>query len=71
MVGETALPADNDSISYQMQVQFIKDAYRYTIDVAVQAWLVGISRGKHTHFEAEFTGLLTHEGKPLPQKAKF
>lgn len=32
MLGETALPADNDSIKYSEQVQFMKEAYQRTID---------------------------------------
>lgn len=72
MVGETALPADNDSISYEMQVQFMKDAYRHTIDCggAGFGWWE-FQEWKHTHFEAEFTGLLTHEGKTITPKGEI
>jgi len=62
MVGETALPADNDSISYDIQRQFMIDAFHYTVDCG------GCGFGwwefqevKNAHFEAQFTGLLNHD----------
>ncbi|NLJ82644.1 MAG: glycoside hydrolase family 5 protein, partial [Bacteroidales bacterium] len=66
MIGETALPADNDSISYEMQRQFIIDAFNYTVDCG------GCGFGwwefqevKNTHFEAQYTGLLNHDSITL------
>ena len=63
MLGETALPADNDSISYEQQRQFMRDVYRYVRDCG------GIGMGwwefqevPDCHFEAQYTGLLNHEG---------
>ncbi len=63
MLGETALPADNDSISYDEQRQFMREVYRYVRDCG------GIGMGwwefqevPDCHFEAQYTGLLNHEG---------
>lgn len=63
MIGETSLPADNDSVSYELQETFVQEAYQYTIDCG------GIGFGwwefqdmPDTHFEAKFSGLLNHEG---------
>ena len=66
MIGETALPADNDSISYEMQRQFLVDVYHYTVDCG------GCGFGwwefqevANTHFEAQYTGLLNHDSSTL------
>lgn len=63
MLGETSLPADNDSISYDMQRQFMREVYHYVRDCG------GIGFGwwefqeiPETEFEAQYTALLNHEG---------
>lgn len=64
MIGETSLPADNDSISYDLQYHFVEDAYQYTIDCGgigfgwweFQDCPIGVN------FEAQYSGLLNHEG---------
>ena len=63
MLGETALPADNDSISYDDQRQFMREVYRYLRDCG------GIGMGwweyqevSASGFEARYTALLNHEG---------
>ena len=63
MLGETALPADNDSISYDDQRQFMREVYRYVRDCG------GIGMGwweyqevPASSFEAQYTALLNHEG---------
>lgn len=63
ILGETGLPADNDSISYDEQRQFMREVYRYVRDCG------GIGMGwwefqevPDSHFEAQYTALLNHEG---------
>ena len=64
MIGETSLPADNDSISYDSQARFVEQVYQYTIDCGgigfgwweFQDCLVGVN------FEAQYSGLLNHDG---------
>lgn len=63
MIGETGLPADNDSISYIEQAQFLTDAYKLVRDAGGCGfgwWEFQEIPG--THFEAGHTGLLNHEG---------
>ncbi|MCK9498559.1 MAG: cellulase family glycosylhydrolase [Bacteroidales bacterium] len=72
MVGETALPADNDSISYEEQRQFMIDAYKYTVDCGgigfawwdFQETIIGA-------FEVQYTGLLNHQGKTLIEELNY
>lgn len=63
MIGETALPADGDSISYEEQAQFMLDAFHYTVDCGGNGfgwWEFQEIPG--SHFEAQYTGLLNHQG---------
>lgn len=72
MIGETGLPADNDSISYCEQAAFMRDAYRLVRDAGGCGfgwWTFQDEPG--THFEAAFTGLLNHEGHTPTQDGKF
>lgn len=63
MIGETALPADDDSITYDDQRKFMKEAYEYVRDCggAGFGWWE-FQECPNTHFEAQYTGLLNHEG---------
>ncbi|MBQ1654355.1 MAG: hypothetical protein II060_11255 [Bacteroidales bacterium] len=63
MIGETALPADNDSITYEAQRSFMKEAYEYVRDCggAGFGWWE-FQECVDTHFEAQYTGLMNHEG---------
>ncbi len=64
MIGETGLPADNDSISYFEQAAFMRDAFQLVIDAGGCGfgwWTYQDEPG--THFEAAYTGLLNHEGR--------
>ena len=63
MIGETALPADNDSVSYEHQKTFTKDVYQRVIDCggAGLGWWEFQEFPNFT-FEASFTGILNHEG---------
>ena len=63
MLGETALPADNDSISYDEQRQFMREVYRYVRDcggIGMGWWEFQDCTGGN--FEARYTALLNHEG---------
>jgi len=66
MIGETSLPADNDSISYLDQAIFMKEALERTINCggAGFGWwqFQDVSWGP---FEHNFTSLLNHEGYTL------
>lgn len=63
MIGETALPADNDSITYEAQSSFMKESYEYVRDCggAGFGWWE-FQECVDTHFEAQYTGLMNHEG---------
>ena len=63
MIGETALPANNDSISYEEQRLFMVDSYKYTVDCggAGYGWWE-FQEMPNNHFEAQYSGLMTHEG---------
>lgn len=71
MIGETGLPADNDSISYIEQAEFMQQAYQLVRDAG------GCGFGwwefqeiTNTHFEAQYTGLLNHEGRTTTADGK-
>lgn len=63
IVGETSLPADNDSITYKEQERFMIDAYRRALDcgaIGFGWWeFQDINTG---NYEARYSGLLNHEG---------
>ncbi len=72
MIGETGLPADNDSISYTEQQHFMQEVYQLTRDAG------GCGLGwwefqeiSNTHFEAQYTGLLNHEGKTFTKEGNY
>ena len=63
MIGETGLPADNDSITYEEQAQFVREAYQLTRDAGGCGF--GLWQFQETpsdSYEGAHTGLLTHEG---------
>lgn len=64
MIGETSLPADNDSISYESQARFVEQAYQYTIDcggIGFGWWEFQDVLSEHMNFEGNYAGLLNHE----------
>jgi len=71
MIGETALPADNDSISYDDQANFMREVYQYVVDCggAGFGWW-DFQEAVHGNFEAQFTGILNHEGTTTTQDGK-
>lgn len=65
MIGETALPADNDSISYEEQYHFAEEVYQYVIDcggIGFGWWCFQDHIIPDMNFENNHTGLLNHEG---------
>ncbi|HKK63843.1 MAG TPA: hypothetical protein VJ951_14860 [Bacteroidales bacterium] len=63
MLGETSLPADNDSISFQEQTKFMKETYQRTIDcggIGFGWWAFqDVNWGAFGH---DHTSLLTRKG---------
>jgi hypothetical protein len=64
MIGETSLPADNDSISYKDQKQFLTEAYLRTIncDGSGFGWWAFQDVTSWGTFEHNYTSILNHEG---------
>lgn len=65
MIGETSLPADNDSISYEEQRLFMIDAYKYAADCGAIGfgWWDFQENCYDNRFEARYAALLNHFGK--------
>jgi len=72
MIGETSLPADNDSISYDDQANFMREVYQHVVDCggAGFGWW-DFQEAAHGSFEAQFTGILNHEGTTTTQDGKY
>lgn len=72
MIGETSLPADNDSISYEEQASFMRDVYQYVVDCggAGFGWWNFQEEAQGT-FEAKYTGILNHEDTTTTQDEKY
>lgn len=64
IIGETGLPADNDSITYEEQAQFVREAYQLTRDAGGCGFGLWEFQDNPTcTFEASYTGLLSHGGR--------
>ncbi|MCL2435182.1 MAG: cellulase family glycosylhydrolase [Lentimicrobiaceae bacterium] len=72
MIGETALPADNDSISYDDQTSYMREVYQYVVDCggAGFGWW-DFQEAVHGSFEAQFTGILNHEDTTRTQDGNY
>ncbi|MEI6694482.1 MAG: hypothetical protein WCO13_00330 [Bacteroidota bacterium] len=72
MIGETALPADNDSISYEEQSQFMREVYQGVVDCGGSglAWwqFQDVPTGG---LEAKFTGIIDHKGTTTTKDGKY
>jgi hypothetical protein len=72
MIGETALPADGDSITYEEQTEFMVAVYQLVRDAGGCGfgwWAYqDISKG---NFEAQYTGLLNHEGRTTTADGRY
>lgn len=68
MIGETGLPADNDSVPYEWQEQFMWDTYRFAkINNAIGfGWWEFQDNPQGVNFEAQYTGLSDCNGKRKP-----
>ena len=63
MIGETGLPADNDSITYEEQAQFVREAYQFTRDAGGCGFgLWEFQEHPGGTYEASFTGIMSHSG---------
>ena len=72
MIGETGLPADGDSISYEEQASFLCETYQLVRDAGGCGygwWEFQELPG--THFEAQYTGLLNHDGITQTADGKY
>jgi len=72
MIGETALPADGDSISYEEQRQFMKEVYKRVVDCggSGMGWWE-FQEIPDTHFEAQYTGILNNKGITTTKDGKY
>jgi hypothetical protein len=72
MIGETALPADNDSISYDEQSQFMKEVYQRIIDCGGSGlgWWE-FQEAPYGSFEAKYAGILNHKGFTKTKDGKY
>ena len=72
MIGETSLPAENDSVPYEDQAMFMKDLYEYVVDCggAGFGWW-DFQEGVWGNFEAKYTGMLNHEGTTTTSDGKY
>lgn len=69
MIGETALPADNDSISYAEQSRYLTESFEYVADCGGSGYgWWEFQEMPDNHFEAQFGGLMTHSGYELNSK---
>ena len=66
MIGETSLPADNDSVSYEQQRFFAEQAYQYVIDcggIGFGWWeFQDVPESYGINYEGTFSGVLNHKG---------
>ncbi len=72
MIGETSLPADNDSITYEEQRQFMIDAFRYARDygcIGFGWWQ--FQEVQWGNYEHDFTALINHQGTTSTKVGKY
>jgi len=72
MIGETSLPADNDSISYSEQKQFLKETYQRIVNCggAGIAWwsFQDVEWGNYEH---NYTSIMNHKGETITKDGKY
>ena len=68
MIGETGLPADDDSISYSEQKRFMAETYAYAIQQGAcgYGWWEFQDCPNGVNFEAQYTGLRDVNGRRKP-----
>lgn len=72
MIGETALPADGDSISYEEQKQFYKEVFKRVINCGgsgIGWW--EFQEPATGNFEAKYTAILNHKGVTKTKKGNY
>jgi hypothetical protein len=72
MIGETALPADNDSISYEKQRFFFREVFQRVVDCGGSGlgwWEFQDIRG--VYFEDTFSGLLNNQGYTATREGNY
>lgn len=72
MIGEVGLPADNDSVSYEEQRQFMKESYEYARDCGAIGY--GWWEFQETYqgdFNARYTGILNKKDSIITKKNKY
>lgn len=66
MIGETSLPSDNDSVTYEQQRFFAEQAYQFVIDcggIGFGWWeFQDVPTSYGINYEGTFSGVLNHEG---------
>ncbi len=72
MIGETSLPADNDSIMYSEQAQFMKEVYSRIVNCggAGLGWW-GFQDVSWGGFEHDFTSIANHRGVTFSKDKKY
>ncbi|MBQ6083654.1 MAG: hypothetical protein IJK92_04810 [Bacteroidales bacterium] len=73
MIGETSLPSDNDSVSYELQCRFVEEVYQHTINcggIGFGWWEFQDVLSEHVNFEANYAGLLSQEGVTYTKSGK-
>jgi len=73
MIGETSLPSDNDSVSYDLQSRFVEEAYQYVIDcggIGFGWWEFQDFLNPYMNFEANYSGLLNHDGVTVTKSGR-
>lgn len=72
MIGETGLPADNDSIPYEHQRQFMKMSYEFARDCgAIGYGWWEFQETEQGDFNARHTGLLNKNDSVITKKNKY
>ena len=75
MIGETSLPADNDSVSYKQQCYFAEQAYQYVIDcggVGFGWWeFQDVPVGYNINYEGTYSGVRDGNNELKPVAYKF
>ena len=71
MIGETSLPADNDSVTYEQQRLFAEQVCQYVVDcggIGFGWWeFQDIPESYNINYEGSYSGILNHEGTTTTQ----
>lgn len=73
IIGETSLPADNDSISYAEQAQFMREAYKRTVNCGGTGfgWWQFQDVNWGNNYEHNYTSLLNLNGTTTTKDGKY